>query len=93
MMALVAAIFIWRPDRSPAEVARLSESLVVAKVRAYYQDPRAANLAAVREVVTTHRKIIQRADLAREAREALEQNLNEQILIVCAIAHNYDLKL
>jgi hypothetical protein len=92
-VASLALVFLLPRQKSPAEVVRLSETLLATKVQAYYRSPNPTTLAEVKDAVADHRKTIERSELPPEAREAAERNLYEQVFIVRGIAKNDDLKL
>jgi len=91
--ALGVLILLRSPQKSPIEIVRLSESLLMSKVHEYYRNPNETTLGAVRESVANHRKVIERADLPPEAREAADENLRQQLFIVRGIARNDSLEL
>jgi hypothetical protein len=90
---LLVLLLLLPREKSPIEIVRLSEALVIVKVQAYHQHPSPTTLAAVKDAIANHRKAIERAQLPAKARETMEQSLYEQIFIVRGIAHNDDLKL
>jgi hypothetical protein len=93
VLTLITVLLLRQRHQTLLEIARLSESLVISKVQAYHHNPTESALAAVRDAIANHRKVLERSDLPRDANEAMERNLYEQIFIVRGIAHNDDLKL
>src|SRR5688572_10398904 len=91
--ALIFAILVQSAHKTPVEIARLSESLVMSKVHAYYRAPSEATLAAAKAAITNHRKVIEGAGLSQADRETMERNLHEQTSIVRSIARNWNLEL
>jgi hypothetical protein len=92
-LTAITAVFLRPSHRTPLEIARLSESLVISKVHAYHRSRTESALIAVKDAIANHRKVLERSDLPHEAREALERNLYEHGFIVRGIAHNDHLKL
>jgi len=93
LAALAVMVLLWPSQNAPTEIVRLSESLLISKVHDYYRNPSESTLAAVRDTIANHKKVIDRAELPRESREAAAENLRQQLSIVRGIARNDHLKL
>ena len=87
-LGLLGAIFVvigTRP-KTPIEVARLSQNLVSARVRAFYDHPDLARLEEVRRAVADHQQDLKRSDLPADVREAMARDLFEYVAVAQGIA-------